>query len=188
MSKGKDAALESYLAGEAMVREHPLFGRLLAEVHVLRKPPSKTIKNYCPENGWAVFIDAGEIHIHPKRRCAPAEWAYVLAHGLLHLGLEHFKVRARPGEWNVATCVAVTRLLDGMKFGRAPVEMQVHRSRPAGPSRGGALRRARATRGIPDELAALGRAEKGCPTSGSGRAAATTRTGPCSSPRRWPPR
>ncbi len=125
MSKSKDAALENYNAGERMVRAHPLFGRLLEGLIVVRNTRWKGQKNYCPENGWAIVVDSGEIHVHPTRRSAPEEWAYVLAHCLLHLGLDHFKIRARPAEWNAAACACVARFLEGIKLGRAPVELQI---------------------------------------------------------------
>ena len=162
MTKGKDQALASYDAGVALVHAHPLFGRLLEGATMIRAPHSKVQKNYCPENGWAVAINTGEIHVHPRRRCAPEEWAYVLAHCLLHLGLDHFKVRARPAEWNAAACACVARLQAGIKLGRAPVELEVPRSvLPVRTEESlyGELCEA----GIPDELESLGTAGTGVP-------------------------
>jgi predicted metal-dependent peptidase len=145
-----------------MVRDHPLFGRLLQPARVVRKPRSKPGKNYCPPNGWAVVINSGEIHVHATRRCAPEEWAYVLAHCLLHLGLDHFKVRERPDEWNAAACACVTRLLDGIKLGRAPDGLQVPRGEiPALAEE--ALYQELCVEGIPKELASLGMGGPGFP-------------------------
>jgi predicted metal-dependent peptidase len=162
VSKGKDHALASFDAGVGMVRAHPLFGRLMEGVAVIRAPHSKAQRNYCPENGWAVVINTGEIHVHPRRRCPPEEWAHVLAHCLLHLGLDHFKVRARPAEWNAAACACVARLLGGIKLGRAPIEMEA--------ARGDLPARAEESfyeelcqAGIPDELASLGTGGLGVP-------------------------
>ena len=126
MSKSKDAALENFTAGQAIVSGNPFFARLSEGVAVVRKPKGTREKNYCPESGWAIVVDTAEIHVHPTRRAAPEEWAYVLAHCLLHLGLSHFKVRAKPAEWNAAACACVARFLDGIKLGRAPVELQIH--------------------------------------------------------------
>jgi predicted metal-dependent peptidase len=162
MSAAKDGALESYLAGEAMVRTHPLFGRLLESAVVVRKPRYKGWKNYCPPNGWAIVVSDGEIHVHPTRRSTPEEWAYVLAHSLLHLGLGHFNVRARPSEWNAAACACVTRILEGIKLGRPPIELQVAGADiPARPEE--SLYQEFCDGGIPDELAALGVGGPGVP-------------------------
>jgi len=162
VSTAKDGALEGYLAGEAMVRTHPLFGRLLESAVVVRKPRYKGWKNYCPPNGWAIVVSNGEIHVHPTRRSTPEEWAYVLAHSLLHLGLGHFNVRARPGEWNAAACACVTRILEGIKLGRPPVELQVPGADiPARPEE--SLYQEFCDGGIPDELAALGVGGPGVP-------------------------
>jgi len=162
VKKGKDAAFEKFAAGEALVGAHPLFGRLLGSALIVRNVDSAFRRNYCPENGWAVVINTGQIHVHPRRRGSPEEWAYVLAHCLLHLGLDHFKVRARPAEWNAAACACVTRLQAGIKLGRAPLEMDTPRG--ALPIRTEeSLYGEFCDAGIPDELAALGAAGAGVP-------------------------
>ncbi|MEO8130509.1 MAG: VWA-like domain-containing protein, partial [Bryobacteraceae bacterium] len=65
----------------------------------------------------------GEIHVHPTRRAEPGEWAYALAHCLLHLGFGHFQGQAHQREWDLACDIAVYRFLDGMKFGSPPADL-----------------------------------------------------------------
>jgi len=161
VNKSKDAALEDFTAGQRIVKANPFFDRLGTGVIVVRKPQTGK-KSYCPENGWAIVVDTAEIHVHPTRRAAPEEWAYVLAHCLLHLGLSHFKVRARPAEWNAAACACVARLLDGIKLGRAPVELQT----PSGtvPARTEeALYQEFCRQGVPEDLTGLSVGGPGVP-------------------------
>lgn len=113
-----DPAEEAFLLGLRRVEAHPLFGVLLDGAHVTRAKDG-----YCPDGGWAVVIDRGEIQVHPSRRGAPEEWAWVIAHALLHLAFEHFKPRPNPAAWNAACCAVVSRFLAGMKFGRPPAEI-----------------------------------------------------------------
>jgi hypothetical protein len=48
---------------------------------------------------------------------------YVLAHCLLHLGLEHFPVREGRKAWNVACDCYIARFLYDLKIGKAPSDM-----------------------------------------------------------------
>jgi len=80
----------------------------------------------CPRSGWAVVAEDGQIHAHPTRRAEPEEWAWVLAHGLLHLGFGHFQRKKRPREWAAACCCTVWRFLADLKFGRPPEEVSLH--------------------------------------------------------------
>lgn len=113
-----DPAAEAFAAGLALVRAHPLYGALLEHARVQRHE-----RSLCPPDGWAVVVDRGLIEVHPTRRGTPEEWARVLAHCLLHFAFEHFKVEARPREWNAACCAAVERFLEVQKLGRLPAEL-----------------------------------------------------------------
>lgn len=68
----------------------------------------------------------GVIHAHPTRRAAPAEWAWALAHCLLHLGFGHVPAseeadRPQPDRADLAArCVVVNRFLLTFSMGRAP--------------------------------------------------------------------
>lgn len=114
-----DIAYKNYECGYNMVKQHPMFSPLLARVRHIRERG-----NLCPENGWAVITGNGYLHAHPSRRGEPDEWAYVIAHCLIHLGLGHFKVKKDFIKWNAACDCFTTRLLADLKLGRAPAEMK----------------------------------------------------------------
>jgi predicted metal-dependent peptidase len=152
-SRGADAAKEAFSKGLALVEAHPLYGALLRHARVLRHEG-----DLCPEGGWVVVVDTGELHVHPTRRAAPEEWARVLAHGLLHLAFGHFQERSRPREWNAACCVVVERFLEVQKLGRLPTEL-ASGELPAGDET--KLYEAYCRHGLPDPPPAV-------PVSGSG--------------------
>lgn len=110
-----DIAYANYSQGYAIIQRHPLFAPLLAHVHDTRHSG-----NLCPEKGWAVITRDGNLHVHPTRRGEPAEWVYVIAHCLLHLGLGHFQAKPDPVKWNTACDCIIARFLADLKLGRAP--------------------------------------------------------------------
>ncbi len=115
-----DPAEESFWRGYWMVHDHAMFAPLLLHTGIYRHEG-----NRCPENGWAVVTNNGAIHVHPRRRGDAREWAYILAHCLLHLGFGHFQQQLRMKEWNAACDCFVARFLKDLKLGTAPVEMQL---------------------------------------------------------------
>jgi predicted metal-dependent peptidase len=73
-----------------------------------------------PRDSWIVVAERGAILAHPARRAEPEEWAYVLAHGLLHLAFGHLAggVGKEPRAWTAACCLVVSRFLAGLKLFR----------------------------------------------------------------------
>lgn len=110
-----DVAAANYQAGYAMVSSQRLFRPLLYESSVLRHAGVPV-----NQHGWASVTSNGLIYVHPTRRAEPAEWAYVLAHCLLHLGFGHFQERAEPLAWNAACDSFIAGFLANLKFGRPP--------------------------------------------------------------------
>jgi predicted metal-dependent peptidase len=114
-----DPATRAFNQGCGAVASHPLFAPLYNRVHVNRQKG-----NFCPADGWAVVVENGMIHAHATRRGEPEEWAYVLAHALLHLAFGHFRIGEKSLDWNAACDVVVARFLRDLKFDRCPVEME----------------------------------------------------------------
>ncbi|MBA3468684.1 MAG: peptidase, partial [Herpetosiphonaceae bacterium] len=114
-SQAGDLSTRNYQAGYQLVSGHPLFSPLLWHSSVVRQTGS-------PINlhGWASVTSNGVIYVHPTRRAEPAEWAYVLAHCLLHLGFGHFQQRPQPLAWNAACDSVIASFLANLKFGRPP--------------------------------------------------------------------
>ena len=82
---------------------------------------------------WAVVTEDGDIRHHPRRRAEAAEWAWVFAHLLLHLGFGHADPRTctpkdlegdRPEPaYRAACCLAVDRFLRTLEIGRRPAPL-----------------------------------------------------------------
>lgn len=111
-----DPATEAFNRGAELVAKHPVFGPMVGLYSRIFRH-----KGYAhPDNGWVVVDWRGHLWAHPTRRGSPEEWAYVLAHALLHLGMGHFQARSRPHEWQAACDCVVGRFLRDLKFGRPP--------------------------------------------------------------------
>ena len=147
-----DPATKAFLNGMAMVREHPLFEPLLMRARVIREK-----NHYCPHDGWLVVLEDARIFAHPKRRGEPEEWAYVLAHALLHLGFDHFHIGEKSIEWNTACDVVVAKFLGDLKFGSCPLDMAANLSDLATLDEERLFTRFR-ERGIPRDLNVIGTA------------------------------
>lgn len=117
-----DPAAEARQAGLDAVRQHVAF-RYLSWKAVLDEH-----HDHVPSDGWAVVSSDGSVYLHPRRHGSPGEWAWVVAHALLHLGLGHAPdaersvvVRPQPGIARAAAqCVVANRFLAGLHFGQPP--------------------------------------------------------------------
>ncbi|GAA3508774.1 putative metal-dependent peptidase [Streptosporangium album] len=95
-----------------------------------------------PAGAWATVSAAGRVRHHPAHRADAAEWAWVFAHLLLHLGFGHADPRsAMPADigekaddswttgalpehaYHAACCLAVDRFLHTLKIGRCPAPL-----------------------------------------------------------------
>ncbi len=115
----KDPATEAFELACLAVKQHPILGGLYLRARIHRHAG-----NACPKDGWAAVTTNGTIHVHATRRGEPAEWTYVLAHCLLHLGLGHFEDQRQEKEWTHACDCVVARLLSEVKIGRPPEELR----------------------------------------------------------------
>lgn len=149
----RDIATENFEAGWRLVEEHPMLGTLINDAWIIREK-----RNRCPDDGWAVVSSAGRIYAHPTRRGSPEEWAFVLAHCVLHLGFNHFQNTANPGDWNTACDCYLVAFLARLKFGRPPDEMPVSAEVPMGNEQ--RIYDHLRERGSPPALLALGTAGK----------------------------
>ncbi|PJK07113.1 hypothetical protein CO610_09340 [Lysobacteraceae bacterium NML95-0200] len=125
-------ATKAYEAGAAMLRQHPVFGRLYEHVSWVRSEKTLPQASPWPADAW-LRLDRWEvIHAHPKRLAEPAEWAYVLARGLLVYALEQWQPdHGDWAAWSAACDVVGARFLHSIKFGRAPQGMTLPPDLPA---------------------------------------------------------
>lgn len=114
-----DIAYVNYTQGYNLIKHHPMFSTMMYRINDVRRNG-----NLCPETGWAVITRNGDLHAHPTRRGEPLEWAYVIAHCLLHLGLNHFKDKKDHIKWNVACDYYIAKFLADMKLGKVPSDLQ----------------------------------------------------------------
>lgn len=125
-----DEATRAFRAGHAMVGAHPLFAPLLRHARIVRRKESPL-----PRPGWVLVSSDHVILCDPKRRGDPDEWAYVLAHALLHLGFGHFSGLAQGPLWILACDLVVHRFLADLKFARPPAEISLPEAPPGGSER-----------------------------------------------------
>jgi predicted metal-dependent peptidase len=114
----QDVALRQFREGCQMVARHPVFAPMWEHAHVFRAEDI----HRCPREGLAIVARNGYIYCNPKLRAEPDVWARVLAHCLLHLGLEHFQEKKSPLEWRVACDLVAEKFLADLKFGKPPYE------------------------------------------------------------------
>ncbi|MFJ2745745.1 hypothetical protein ACIO3O_39505 [Streptomyces sp. NPDC087440] len=117
--KKSDPAAEAFAAGLALVKRNPALAAVDATVCRGEK---------CTQVSYdgLVSVDSnGTLHAHPQRRADPRDWAWALAHGLLHLGFGHVPAdkgeRPQPTPAQLAArCTVVNRFLADSPVGRAP--------------------------------------------------------------------
>lgn len=151
----KDPATEAFERGLALVEQHPVFGRVVRHGNVFRDES----RPY-PRNGWATVTPFGSIYCHPKRRGSPEEWAYVLAHCGLHLGLGHFRKMKDRVAWQTACDCYAARFLKDLKFGRPPEDMLIELD--FGAQSEERIYESFLQQGVPQRLLGTGAAGPGC--------------------------
>ena len=113
--KKPNPAQEAIQAGCRLVKHNPVLGPLL------ERAETRFDDSYpMAREDWA-WVDAnGTIYANSHRRAAPQEWAYVLAHCLLHLALGHIR-EDRDGDplWNAACDCVTARYLADLHIGSA---------------------------------------------------------------------
>ncbi|OKK04355.1 hypothetical protein AMK26_13345 [Streptomyces sp. CB03234] len=118
--KRNDPAAEAFLAGLAIVKRNPALAALEADICRSRDCEK------APRHGLAVVDSNGTVHVHPDRRAEPAQWAWALAHCLLHLGFGHAPAhqderRPQPDHYDLAArCAVVNRFLLTFPVGYPP--------------------------------------------------------------------
>ncbi|MFF1294002.1 MULTISPECIES: hypothetical protein [unclassified Streptomyces] len=118
----KDLAAEAFAEGLRLVRAN----RALAAIGF-----STCRKEDCPHSpaSGLVRVDSdGTLHVHPTRRADPVDWAWAVAHAIIHLGFGHVPAkegrRTQPDRFELAArCAVVNRFLLGFPIGRTPEDL-----------------------------------------------------------------
>ncbi|MGX1026767.1 hypothetical protein RKD38_001448 [Streptomyces ambofaciens] len=117
--KKKDPAAEDCAKGVQLVWANPALAAM--EVKLCREEECKV----APRQGLVRVSSNGRVHLHPTRHAEPAEWAWAIAHALIHLGFGHVPAangeRVPPDRYDLAArCTVVNRFLQTFPVGRTP--------------------------------------------------------------------
>lgn len=118
------------MEGIELIKNHSLFNALDGWIRWRDK-------NILGKATAAVVDSDGYIFVNENVLLEPKQWAYAIAHCLLHLAFGHFDARNMPGEettstdgkkewkvkadkkiWNLACDIYITKFLQDMKFGK----------------------------------------------------------------------
>jgi predicted metal-dependent peptidase len=120
--KKRDLAAEAFAEGMRLVGANPALAAM--EFNVCRHEDCRL----APRDGLVRVDSDGDLHAHPQRLAEPADWAWAVAHAVLHLGFGHVPAvkgeRTQPDRYDLAArCVVVNRFLLGFTIGRTPEEL-----------------------------------------------------------------
>lgn len=126
---------QQLLEGIEIVNRHQLFGRLRISTSVV--PKSRLGRNIP-----AKVSSSGVVYLNKDCDRQPKEWAYIIAHCMLHLAFGHFDAERMPGYWqqvtdkkqswvndykpelwNMACDIFITRFLADVKFGSTDINL-----------------------------------------------------------------
>ena len=81
-------------AGMELIKQHRLFGKLRIDLVVATKGrfPSVNLQ----KGTAAVTCESGDVLLNPGENRTPQQWAYIIAHGMLHLCFGHFDSENMP--------------------------------------------------------------------------------------------
>ncbi|MBK3564013.1 hypothetical protein [Streptomyces sp. MBT62] len=117
-----DPATEAFTAGLKLVWANPAFAAI--DFELCRKAECQA----APLDGLVLVNSNGYLHAHPTRLAEPTEWAWAIAHALIHLGFGHVPgadgEREQPDRFDLAArCVVVNRFLLTFPIGRTPEDL-----------------------------------------------------------------
>ena len=127
MAKKKEVHIskneQQLLDGIQIVKAHPLFGRLSIYKYV-------SGKSAMGKSAALSYFHA--YHLNKDCDRSPSEWAYIIAHCMLHISFGHFDAERMPGYydknnkwkvdcdfalWNMACDIYICKFLNDIKFG-----------------------------------------------------------------------
>jgi predicted metal-dependent peptidase len=142
----RERRVKARQAGWATASDNTVLSRLASSVYF------RESESLAGVDAWAVVDEHGYLTVNQERDGEPAEWAWVFAHLLLHLGLGHADDdRGHDRIHMAACCVAVNRFAQTVRVGRSLVLMP----ELPGDDEESLARRWRDT-GVPPGFAALG--------------------------------
>jgi predicted metal-dependent peptidase len=129
MKSKEDPKLEAWKAGYALIAAHPMFRGLIRRAHV-----GQGAERLGAPGMLAYVARDGQLHCNLSVRLSAEEWAWVIAHNLLHLGFGHIYGPTGQGDaasgaaaiaWGSACCVVASRFLRDVRVGKPPSDVMV---------------------------------------------------------------
>ncbi len=111
---------ENIHTGFKTLSGHPIFAPLSYHISLVDQPGGP-----CANDGWVVVSEEGVLYTNSQKTAPPDEWAYVMAHCLLHLCFGHFDALPKQREWNAACDYFIARFLADFKIGKVPDELKI---------------------------------------------------------------
>lgn len=127
----KEINLEQLEAGAQLIKAHPLFGGCYYSLYTADK-------NALGNKTMCIVNSAGTIYVNKDLSYTPKQWAYMIAHCILHLAFGHFDAEKMPGFviqdnngicqkkikctqqlWNMACDLYIDKFLADIKFGQS---------------------------------------------------------------------
>ncbi len=107
-----------FLKGYELIMDHPLFRNLRGKIHLSQYFTQE-------KNSLAVVDWKGNIYANVSSSASPEQWAYAIAHCLLHLAFGHFDLDLMPetketinkAVWNKACDIYIATFLQDTNFG-----------------------------------------------------------------------
>ncbi|MBA2810121.1 hypothetical protein E0500_022660 [Streptomyces sp. KM273126] len=130
-----DPATEAFADGVRLAWANPAIAALEAKLcrgkQTCRDPQTDQAQETCgyaPRDGLVRVDSNGILHAHPTRRAEPDDWAWAIAHAVIHLGFGHLPAakgeRAQPDRFDLAArCAVVNRFLLSFPVGRTPEDL-----------------------------------------------------------------
>ncbi len=121
--------------GIDIIKNHALFGSLTIHLDIADR-------SFKAKGVSAISYESGDIRLNPNENHTPKEWAYIIAHAMLHLCFGHFDSEKMPGYfretdngekkwiencdrilWNMACDIYISKFLADIKFGSPLYEL-----------------------------------------------------------------
>lgn len=135
-------ALQNLKMGQMMVASQSLFSALREKIWVRTASElpggrggdgGKNASNKNASGGYAWVDGDGHLWLDHKKRLEPEQWAFVIAHCLLHLAFGHFDKEKLPRDaggldqrlWNSACDLYIHKFLTDLKFGAPLVQVDM---------------------------------------------------------------
>ena len=124
---------QNLYAGMDIIKDHRLFGKLDIGLNIANR--GKYLKGKLNKGTAALTCESGDILLNPDESRTPGQWAYIIAHCMLHLCFGHFESEKMPGfyeeqkdgskkwtehcdreRWNTACDIYIAKFLADIKF------------------------------------------------------------------------